>query len=199
MNVTGIGIKEGRTPCCGKGCCQRDSAEHEGYDGAPTETRITENNTTNADRVKKGLLEDILSADNLNKAYKRVKSNKGAHGVDGMEVEHLLQYLKDNGDELTKSILDGNYRPNPVRRVEIPKDNGKMRKLGIPTAVDRIVQQAIAQRLSPMFEPQFCETSYGFRPNRNAHDALKKCKEYANQGYTYVVDMDLEKFFGAPG
>jgi RNA-directed DNA polymerase len=195
MNVTGIGIKEGRTPCCGKGCCQRDNAEHEEYDGAPTETRITENNTTNADRVGNGLLEEILSTDNLNKAYKRVKSNKGAHGVDGMEVEHLLQYLIDNGEELTKSILDGKYRPSPVRRVEIPKDNGKMRKLGIPTAVDRVVQQAIAQKLSPIFEPQFCETSYGFRPNRSTHDALKKCKEYASQGYTYVVDMDLEKFF----
>lgn len=97
MNVTGIGIKEGRIPCCGKGCCQRDSAEHERYDGAPTDARITENNTTNADRVGNGLLEEILSTDNLNKAYKRVKSNKGAHGVDGMEVEHLLQYLKDNG------------------------------------------------------------------------------------------------------
>lgn len=176
-------------------CPQRDSAEHEGYDGALTGLRITENNTTKADRFGDGLLEEILSADNLNKAFKRVKSNKGAHGVDGMGVEHLLQYFKDNGEELTKSILDGKYRPNPVRRVEIPKDNGKMRKLGIPTAVDRVVQQAIAQRLSPMFEPQFCETSYGFRPNRSAHDALKKCKEYANQGYTYVVDMDLEKFF----
>jgi len=195
MNVTGIGIKEGRTPCCGKGCRQRDIAEHEGFDGAPTGIRIIENNTTNADRVGNGLLEEILCAENLNKAYKRVKSNKGAHGVDGMEVEHLLQDLKDNGAELTKSILDGKYRPNPVRRVEIPKDNGKRRKLGIPTAVDRVVQQAIAQKLSPIFEPQFCETSYGFRPNRGAHDALKKCKEYANQGYTYVVDMDLEKFF----
>lgn len=195
MKVTGIGIKEGRTPYCGKGYCQRDSAEHERYDGAPTDVRITENNTTNADRIGNGLLEEILCANNLNKAYKRVKSNKGAHGVDGMEVEHLLQYLKDNGEELTKSILGGKYRPSPVRRVEIPKDNGKMRKLGIPTAVDRVVQQAIAQSLSPMFEPQFCETSYGFRPNRSAHDALKKCKEYANQGYTYVVDMDLEKFF----
>ena len=195
MNVTGVGIKEGRIPCCGKGWRQRNSAEHEGYDGAPTDIRITENNITNADRVRNGLLEEILCADNLNKAYKRVKSNKGAHGVDGMEVEHLLQYLKDNGENLAKSILDGKYRPNPVRRVEIPKDNGKMRKLGIPTAVDRVVQQAIAQRLSPMFEPQFCETSYGFRPNRSAHDALKKCKEYADQGYKYVVDMDLERFF----
>ena len=122
MNVTGVGIKEGRIPCCGKGWRQRNSAEHEGYDGAPTDIRITENNITNADRVRNGLLEEILCADNLNKAYKRVKSNKGAHGVDGMEVEHLLQYLKDNGENLAKSILDGKYRPNPVRRVEIPKD-----------------------------------------------------------------------------
>ncbi|OPX90745.1 MAG: Group II intron-encoded protein LtrA [Pelotomaculum sp. PtaB.Bin104] len=112
-----------------------------------------------------------------------------------MEVEHLLQYLKDNGEELRKSVLDGKYHPNPVRRVEIPKDNGKMRTLWIPTAVDRVIQQAIAQELSPIFEPQFVETSYGFRPKRSAHDALRKCKEYANQGYTYVVDMDLEKFF----
>lgn len=112
-----------------------------------------------------------------------------------MKVEHLLQYLKDNGDELVKLVRDGKYHPNPVRRVEIPKDNGAMRTLGIPTAVDRVLQQAITQVLSPIFEPQFAETSYGFRPKRSAHDALRKCKEYANQGYTYVVDMDLEKFF----
>ena len=195
MNVTKIGKKESRKPCCGKGWPQKDSAEHERYAGALTDKRITENNSTNADRKEDGLLEVILSASNLNRAYKQVKKNKGAHGVDGMEVEYLLQYLKDNGDELRKSILDGKYRPNPVRRVEIPKDNGKMRQLGIPTVVDRLVQQAVAQILSPIFEPQFAETSYGFRPKRSAHDALRKCKEYANQGYTYVVDMDLERFF----
>jgi retron-type reverse transcriptase len=174
MNVTEIGIKEGRTHYCGNGYCQRDNAEHEGYDRAPTDKRITENNTTNADRNRYGLLERILSTNNLNQAFKQVGRNKGAHGVDGMEVEDLLQYLKDNGEKLKQSILDGKYRPNPVRRVEIPKDNGKMRKI---------------------FEPQFSESSYGFRPKRSAHDALKKCKEYANEGYTYVVDMDLEKFF----
>jgi len=195
MKVTKVGIKESRIPCYGKGYPQRDSAEHEGYVGVPTDERITENNNTDADREESRLLERILSRDNLNFAYKQVKKNKGAHGIDGMEVEHLLQYLKDNGDELVKSVLDGRYRPNPVRRVEIPKDNGKMRMLGIPTAVDRVIQQAIAQELSPIFEPQFVETSYGFRPKRSAHDALRKCKEYANQGYTYVVDMDLEKFF----
>lgn len=195
MNVTKVGTKESRKPCCGKGWPQKDSAEHERYAGALTNKRITENNNTNADRKENGLLEEILSASNLNRAYKQVKKNKGAHGVDGVEVEYLLQYLKDNGEELRKSILDGKYRPNPVRRVEIPKDNGKMRKLGIPTVVDRLVQQAIAQILSPIFEPQFVETSYGFRPKRSAHDALRKCQEYANQGYTYVVDMDLERFF----
>jgi RNA-directed DNA polymerase len=195
MKVTKVGTKESRIPCCGKGYLQRDSAEHEGYAGALTDKRITENNNTNTNSRENGLLDRILSHENLNHAYKQVKRNKGAHGVDGMEVEHLLQYLKDNGDELVKLVLDGEYRPNPVRRVEIPKDNGKMRTLGIPTAVDRVLQQAIAQVLSPIFEPQFVETSYGFRPKRSAHDALRKCKEYANQGYTYVVDMDLEKFF----
>ncbi len=195
MNVTKVGTKESRIPCCGKGYPQRDSAEHEGYAGALTDKRITENNNTNANSREGKLLERILSRENLNHAYKQVKRNKGAHGVDGMEVEHLLQYLKDNGDELVKLVLDGKYRPNPVRRVEIPKDNGKMRTLGIPTAVDRMLQQAITQVLSPIFESQFSETSYGFRPKRSAHNALRKCKEYANQGYTYVVDMDLEKFF----
>ncbi|MDD2619359.1 MAG: group II intron reverse transcriptase/maturase [Syntrophomonadaceae bacterium] len=195
MNATKVGIKESRKPCCGKGCSQRDNAEHEGYARALTDKRIAENNNTDADREENRLLERILSRDNLNKAYKQVKRNKGTHGIDGMEVEHLLQYLKENGEELRKSVLDGKYHPNPVRRVEIPKDNGKMRTLGIPTVVDRVIQQAIAQELIPIYEPQFVETSYGFRPKRSTHDALRKCKEYANQGYTYVVDMDLEKFF----
>jgi RNA-directed DNA polymerase len=195
MKVTKVGVKECRIHGCGHGYLQRDSAEREGYGGAHTGKRITENNITNADRQENRLLEKILRRDNLNKAYKQVKKNKGSHGIDGMKVDELLQYLRDNGDELIQSILDGKYRPNPVRRVEIPKDNGKKRKLGIPTAVDRVVQQAIAQVLTPIFEPQFSETSYGFRPKRSAHDALKKCREYANQGYKYVVDMDLEKFF----
>ena len=195
MKVTKVGTKESRIPCCGKSYPQRDSAEHEGYAGVLTDKRITENNNTNANSREDELLERILSRGNLNEAYKQVKRNKGSHGIDGMKVEHLLQYLRDNGDELVKLVLDGKYRPKPVRRVEIPKDNGKMRTLGIPTAVDRVLQQAITQVLSPIFEPQFTETSYGFRPKRSAHDAMRKCKEYANEGYTYVVDMDLEKFF----
>lgn len=141
------------------------------------------------------MLEEITAAANLNKAFKKVRKNNGAGGIDRMEVKELLPYLKAHGDELVRSILDGNYRPNPVRRVEIPKENGKTRGLGIPTAVDRVFQQAIAQVLTPVYEPEFAETSYGFRPGRSAHDAIRKCLEYANEGYTWTVDMDLEKFF----
>ena len=141
------------------------------------------------------MLEDITARRNLNKAFKKVKQNRGAGGVDRMEVEELLPYLKAHGDEIVRSVLDGTYRPNPVRRVEIPKENGKTRGLGIPTAVDRVIQQAIAQVLTPVYEPEFAETSYGFRPGRSAHDAVRKCLEYAREGYTWTVDMDLEKFF----
>jgi group II intron reverse transcriptase/maturase len=195
MKVTENGREKSRKHCSDSGCCQRDSAEHEGYDRVLTGKRITENNSTDADSEVNGLLEQILEPNNLNRAYKQVKKKKGSHGVDGMEVEHLLQYFKANGEALRKTILEGKYRPKPVRRVEIPKDSGKRRELGIPTVVDRVVQQAIQQVLTPIYEPKFSETSYGFRPKRSAHDALKKCKEYANEGYPYVVDMDLEKFF----
>lgn len=195
MNVTKVETKESIKHCCGNGFRQRDSAEHEEESGAPIDKRITENNVTNADRRVDGLLEQIVDAENLNRAYKRVKRNKGAGGVDGMGVDELLQYLKDNGEEIRESILAGKYRPAPVRRVEIPKDNGKKRKLGIPTAVDRVIQQAIAQVLTPIYEPKFVETSYGFRPGRSAHDALRKCQTYLEEGYVWAVDMDLEKFF----
>lgn len=179
-----------------EGYLQRVPAEQEGYAEVYGSSRITENNFTNTDLSTVSLMDAILSADNLNKAYKRVKRNKGSSGVDAMSVEELQTYLKDNGDALIQSIRDGNYRPKPVKRVVIPKEErGKVRRLGIPTVVDRMVQQAISQVLTPIFEPQFSETSYGFRPKRSAHDALNQCKRYLDEGYKYVVDMDLEKYF----
>ena len=140
------------------------------------------------------MLEQILSPSNLNQAYKRVRINKGSSGIDKMEVESLKDYLVNNKEKLIQSILDGKYRPNPVRRVEIPKEKGK-RKIGIPTVVDRVIQQATAQILSPIYEKQFSSNSYGFRPGRNAHQALNKCRSDIKDGYRYAVDMDLEKFF----
>lgn len=141
------------------------------------------------------MLEKILNRNNLNEAYRRVKRNHGAGGVDGMSVEELGEYLAAHKEEIIQAIQDGKYRPNPVLRVEIPKENGKTRPLGIPTATDRVFQQAIAQVLTPIYEPKFSETSYGFRPGRSAHDALRKSLEYIDAGYKYAVDMDLEKFF----
>lgn len=156
---------------------------------------ITENSLTEQDRLGHGMLEFVLSPSNLNAAYRKVKRNKGSGGVDKMEVESLKDYLVSNKEGLQASILRGKYRPNPVRRVEIPKDNRQKRQLGIPTVVDRVIQQAIAQVLIPLYEPQFSDNSYGFRPRRNAHQALIKCKDYITAGYGYAVDMDLEKFF----
>jgi RNA-directed DNA polymerase len=174
---------------------QKNRTASEGYVGGQTFMWITENNLTENNRLGYGLLEFILAPSNLNAAYLQVKRNKGAGGVDKMEVESLKDYLVSNKDELTTAILRGKYRPNPVRKVEIPKDNGQKRQLGIPTVVDRVVQQAISQVLLPLYEPQFSDHSYGFRPKRNAHQALKKCRDYITAGYGYAVDLDLEKFF----
>jgi RNA-directed DNA polymerase len=174
---------------------RKNRTESEGYVGGQTFMWITENNLTENSQLGYGQLEFILSPSNLNAAYKRVKRNNGAGGVDRMEVESLKDYLVENKDELIRSILRGKYRPNPVRRVEISKDNGQKRQLGIPTVVDRVIQQAIAQELTPLYEPQFSDHSYGFRPKRNAHQALKKCRDYITEGYGYAVDLDLEKFF----
>jgi len=142
-----------------------------------------------------GLLEEILDPDNMNLATRRVKANKGSHGVDGMAVEELMSFIKQNGNQIKQSIREGTYCPQPVRRVEIPKPDGGIRLLGIPTVLDRVIQQAIAQVLSPIYEEQFSENSYGFRPNRSAHQAVKKCKEYIEAGYKWTVDIDLAKYF----
>lgn len=156
---------------------------------------IAESNLTDFNRLGYGMLEYMLSPANLNAAYLQVKRNKGGGGVDKMEVESLKDYLVANKSELIASILKGSYRPNPVRRVEIPKDNGQKRQLGIPTVVDRVIQQSIAQILNLLYEPQFSDHSYGFRPKRSAHQALEKCRRYITEGYAYAVDLDLEKFF----
>lgn len=153
-------MKGGKQKISQDTCQQKSRAEPEGYAGGQTFIWMTENNLTNADKPKHGLLEQILSPANLNRAYKRVRSNRGSGGVDKMEVESLKDYLVNNKENLIQSILDGSYRPNPVRRVEIPKEKGK-RKLGIPTVVDRVVQQAIAQVLTPVYEKQFSSNSYG--------------------------------------
>ena len=172
-----------------------NSVEHERRRNGQSDSRMIENDNINTNKPTERMLERILSSDNMNEAYQKVKRNKGAGGVDQMEMDELLEHLKTHWEEILTSLLKGSYKPYPVKRVEIPKENGKTRKLGIPTLRDRVVQQAILQVLSPIYEKQFVETSYGFRPNRGCHDALKKCQEYANQGYWYVIDIDLEKFF----
>ena len=141
------------------------------------------------------LLEKILARDNLNEAYKRVYANKGASGVDGVTVEQLLSYLKERKVELLESIRKREYKPQPVRRVEIPKENGKKRQLGIPTVVDRVIQQAVMQVLSPIYEEQFSNSSYGFRMGRSCEMAIVKSLELINDGYDWIVDIDLERFF----
>ena len=141
------------------------------------------------------LLEEILNQNNLNKAYKKVVANKGVAGVDGITVEEEYEYLKENKDRIINQIRKRKYKPQPVKRVQIPKENGKMRNLGIPTVTDRIIQQAIFQVISPIFEKQFNDNSFGFRPNRSCEQAVIRALEYLNDGYEWIVDIDLEKFF----
>ena len=141
------------------------------------------------------LMDEVLSKDNLNLAYSRVVRNKGAAGVDEMTCEQVKEFLTVHGNELIHQIKSREYQPQPVRRVEIPKPNGGVRKLGIPTVVDRIIQQALVQKMTPIFEPTFSEYSYGFRPNRRCQDAIDRALELLNQGYEWIVDLDLEKFF----
>lgn len=137
----------------------------------------------------------MLSDENIMKAYKQVKRNKGAPGIDGMTVNELKGYLDENIDAIREQIRTRKYKPSPVRRVEIPKDNGGVRNLGVPTVIDRVIQQAIVQVLTPIYEPLFSDSSYGFRPNRCCEMAIIKALEYMNDGYEWIVDIDLEKFF----
>ena len=181
MKVTKDGFKDRQLHI--EDYLQMVSAEQKEYAEVSAHQRIAENNDIITDFQTGNLMEQILHKDNLNKAYKKVKSNKGAGGVDGMSVDELLGFLKDNQEQLIQQIKDGKYKPNPVRRVEIPKETkGEVRKLGVPTVVDRVFQQAITQVLSPIYEKQFSENSFGFRSNRGAHDALKQCQTNVNAG-----------------
>lgn len=141
------------------------------------------------------LIEEVLSKENLNKAYLQVFRNKGSAGVDGVSVNELKEHLRINGDKIIEDILKRKYKPLPVKRVEIPKDNGKKRLLGIPTVVDRVIQQALAQVLSPIYEKEFSDNSYGFRPKRSCEMAIIKSLEFINNGHDWIVDIDLERFF----
>ena len=175
---------------------QMVSAEQKEYAEVFDYSKITEKSSVITDYWTNNLLELILRKDNLNKAYKQVKRNKGKGGIDGMKVDELLPFLRENQRSLIQKIREGKYKPSPVRRVEIPKETkGEYRQLGIPTVVDRVIQQAIAQELTPIYEEQFSENSFGFRPGRGAHDALRQCQKNVDEGYVYVIDMDLEKFF----
>lgn len=175
-----------------KGYLQRDSVERNEYAGALSAANrdMSEQNSAS------NLFEHILDRNNLNKAYKRVRRNKGAPGIDGMTIDEALPWLKEHRDTLLTSLIDGSYKPSPVRRVEIPKADGKgVRKLGIPTVIDRIIQQAIAQKLTPIWEALFSEGSYGYRPKRSARQAIKAVKRYADEGYRYAVSVDLSQYF----
>ena len=141
------------------------------------------------------LLERVLSRENLRSAWKQVKANKGAPGVDGISIREFPAFIRDRWEDTRESLMEGTYDPLPVLRVEIPKPSGGTRPLGIPTVQDRLIQQAIAQTLTPIFDPYFSEFSYGFRPGQSAHDAVMKVCEYIRQGYSIAVDMDLSKFF----
>lgn len=175
-----------------KGCMQRDSVEREEYTG--TQSVGIQESRERGDATD--LLERILNRDNLNRAYKKVNRNHGAPGIDAMTVEDALPWLQEHRDKLMQSIREGSYKPSPVRRKEIPKPDGSgMRKLGIPTVIDRVIQQAISQQLQPLYEPFISEGSYGYRPGRSAQQAIRKVKTYAEQGYSYAVEIDLSKYF----
>ena len=176
-------------------CATREGGEAGSRSAPRGERQASSASEGNRAPVTDTLMERICEPKNLNRAYRRVRANRGSPGVDGMTVGELRAWLAAHREEFIASLLDGSYRPQEVRGVDIPKPGGGVRQLGIPTVVDRLVQQAILQVLDPMLDPTFSESSYGFRPGRSAHQALLKASEYVAEGHTIVVDMDLEKFF----
>jgi RNA-directed DNA polymerase len=160
-------------------------------EGKPSE----EETTAEGPSEDEDLMEQVVERDNLVRALKQVQSNGGSPGLDGMTVEELAPYLKEHWPRLKQALLEGTYQPQPVKRVEVPKPQGGVRKLGVPTVVDRFIQQAVMPVLQAQWDPTFSDSSFGFRPGRNAHQAVKRAQSYLKEGYTWVVDMDLEKFF----
>src|SRR6202045_3661668 len=165
-----------------------------GVAGEETESLVATSGPESPARPNR-LMEEVCERENLNEALRQVKRNKGSAGVDGITVNQLTDYLKQHWPVIREQLLRGTYEPKPVRRVEIPKPDGGVRKLGVPTALDRFVQQAVLQVLQPIFDPTFSDHSYGFRPRRSAHQAVAAAQKYVASGYRWVVDLDLEKFF----
>jgi group II intron reverse transcriptase/maturase len=178
------------------GCPEEVWMETRGNQGAhQAETALTNGNSDVQQIYTSNLLEWVLESDNLKRAYEQVVGNKGSHGTDNMTVDQLKPYLKENWEQIKSQLLEGTYKPKAVRRVEIPKADGGIRLLGIPTVLDRMLQQSIAQILNGVFDHTFSEFSYGFRKGRSAHDAIETAREHISEGYKWVVDIDLEKFF----
>ena len=187
--------KEQKTQKCG--CPEEVRVETGGTSGARQAEAASENGNDDAQMVyTSDLLSWILERENMKRAYEKVVDNAGSHGIDNMTVDQLKPYLQGNWEQIKTRLLEGTYKPKAVRRVEIPKPDGSgIRLLGIPTVLDRMIQQAIAQILNGVFDHGFSESSYGFRKGRSAHDAIKAAQEYMSEGYGWVVDIDLEKFF----
>lgn len=186
---------QGRQKTSNEGWLAKVGVELRGMQEAPSISAASKKGRNDGSECAGNLLEKILDSANLNSAFKRVKSNRGSHGVDGMKVDELLPFLKQNGEAIRQAILEGSYTPQPVRRVEINKPDGGKRQLGIPTVLDRMIQQAITQVLSPIFDPEFSKSSYGFRPGRDAKQAVEAARRYIEGGYKWVVDIDLAKYF----
>jgi len=175
------------------GCPEREAVNPPKAKGVPSLSAVREAESPHETTYL--LMEEVVERENMKQALKRVEQNRGVAGADGMEVGALRLYLRKNWAEIKEELLEGTYKPKPVKRVEIPKLGGGKRALGIPTVLDRLIQQALLQRLTRVFDPGFSESSYGFRPKRSAHQAVKKAKEHIEEGYEWVVDIDLEKFF----
>jgi RNA-directed DNA polymerase len=172
-----------------------DTGRNPGSAGTRAEADVATRTRTKAGVATAGVMEAVVERGNLMLAYQRVTGNKGAAGVDGVAVSEFKDHLKRHWPVMRARLLAGEYQPQPVRRVDIPKPQGGVRTLGIPTVVDRLIQQALHQVLQPIFEPTFAEGSFGFRPGRNAHQALRQARQYVADGKRWVVDIDLEKFF----